>query len=64
MDNWNSAADEHHARMVEAEFEEARRQAREMLKDLIKIAACGLILVSICFVIAVVAAAIILPFVR
>ena len=62
--DWNTAADRHHERMVEVEFEEARRQAREMLKDLIKVAACGLIVVSICFTIAVVAAAIILPFIK
>jgi hypothetical protein len=64
MDNWNSAADEHHARMVEAEFQEARRQARELLKDLIKVAGFGLVVVSICFTIAVVAAAIIVPFIK
>lgn len=62
--DWNTAADRHHERMVQVEFEEARRQAREMLKDLIKIAACGLILLSICFVTAVVGAAIILPFIK
>jgi type IV secretory pathway component VirB8 len=50
--------------MVQAEFEEARRQARELLKDLIKIAACGLIVLSVCFTIAVVGAAILMPFIK
>jgi hypothetical protein len=64
MDNWNSAADEHHARMVEAEFQEARRQARELLKDLVKIAAYGFALICCCFTLAVIGAAIIVPFIK
>ncbi len=64
MDNWNSAADEHHARMIEAEFQEARRQARELLKDLVQVAAYGFVWVSVCFTIAVIGAAIIVPFIK
>jgi UPF0716 family protein affecting phage T7 exclusion len=51
--------------MMEERMMEDRRQAREMLQDLlVKIAACGLILLSICFVTAVVGAAIIVPFMK
>ncbi len=62
--DWNTAADRHHERMVQAEFEEARRQAREMLKDLIKIAAYGFVWVSVCFTLAVIGAAILMPFIK
>jgi lipopolysaccharide/colanic/teichoic acid biosynthesis glycosyltransferase len=64
MDNWNSAADEHHARMVQVEFEEARRQAREMLKDLIQVAVYGFGLICCCFTLAVIGAAILMPFIK
>ena len=63
--NIHRESDLRYERMMEERMMEDRRQAREMLQDLlVKIAACGLILLSICFVTAVVGAAIIVPFMK
>ena len=63
--NIHRESDLRHERMMEERLEEDRRQAREILQDvLIKIAACGLIVLSVCVVTAVVCAAIIVPFMK
>ena len=62
--DWNTAADRHHERMVQVELDEARRHARETAMALVKIAGMGFVLISCCFTIACIGAAIILPFMK
>lgn len=62
--DWNTAADRHHERMVQVELDEARRQARETAMALLKAAGFAFVLLCVCFTIAVVGAAIIVPFIK
>jgi len=62
--DWNTAADRHHERMVAAQLEEDRRFARETAVALLKAAGFSFILLCVCCALAVIGAAIILPFIK
>ena len=62
--DWNTAADRHHERMVAAQLEEERRFARETAVALLKAAGLGFVLISCCFTIACIGAAILMPFIK
>ena len=62
--NIHRESDLRHERMMEERLEEDRRQARETAIQLLKAVGFAGIMLLVCFVIAVVAAAIILPFIK
>lgn len=62
--NIHRESDLRHERMMEERIHEDRRHAREAAIELLKAAGFAFILISVCFVLACIGAAIILPFIK
>lgn len=62
--NIHYESDLRHERVMQERLDEERRQAREAAAELLKAAGFASVLLCICFALAVVGAAIILPFIK
>jgi hypothetical protein len=62
--NIHRESDLRHERMMEERIEEDRRVARETAIQLLKAVGFAFIMLSVCFTLAVIAAAIIVPFIK
>ena len=62
--NIHRESDLRHERMMEERLNEERRQARETMVALLKAAGVAFIMLSVCFTLAVIAAAILMPFIK
>jgi len=62
--NIHRESDLRHERMMEERLNEERRQARETAMELLKAVGFAFVLISCCFTLAAIGAAIIVPFIK